>query len=38
MADGATLESQIGDLLDQETFEPPKDFAEHAVVTDESTV
>ena len=36
MADGATLESQIGDLLDQETFEPPKEFAENAVVTDES--
>ena len=28
MADGATLESQIGELLDQETFEPPKEFAE----------
>ncbi len=27
MADGATLESQIGELLDQETFEPPKEFA-----------
>ena len=36
MADGATLESQIGDLLDQETFEPPKEFASGAVVTDES--
>src|SRR5829696_7801474 len=38
MADGATLESQIGELLDQETFEPPKEFAENAVVTDESDV
>ena len=30
MADGATLESQIGELLDQETFDPPKEFAENA--------
>src|SRR3954470_11206214 len=30
----ATLESQIGELLDQERFEPPKDFAENAVVSD----
>src|SRR5687768_6181078 len=36
MADGATLESQIEELLDQETFEAPKEFAEGAVVTDES--
>ena len=28
MADGATLESQIEELLDQETFEPPKAFAD----------
>ena len=38
MADGATLESQIEELLDQETFEPPKAFAENALVTDESVV
>ena len=36
MADGATLESQIEELLDQETFEPPEEFAENAVVTDDS--
>jgi acetyl-CoA synthetase len=36
MAQGATLESQIGELLDQETFDPPKEFAEAAVVTDDS--
>src|SRR5688572_6015626 len=36
MADGATLEAQIGELLDQETFEPPKEFASAAVVQDES--
>ena len=38
MADGATLESQIEELLDQETFDPPKAFAESAIVTDESVV
>src|SRR5688572_1768101 len=38
MADGATLESQIEELLDQETFEPPEEFASNAVVTDESSV
>src|SRR5829696_4474625 len=38
MADGATLESQIEELLDQETFEPPKEFAANAIVTDESAV
>ena len=37
MADGATLESQLGELLDQETFAPPKEFAEKAVVSDESS-
>ena len=36
MADGATLESQIEELLDQETFEPPAEFAENAVVTDDA--
>jgi acetyl-CoA synthetase len=36
MADGTTLEAQLGELLDQETFPPPKDFAEQAVVQDES--
>src|ERR671912_298241 len=36
MTEGATLESQIGELLDQETFDPPKEFAEAAVVTDDS--
>ena len=37
MADGGpTLESQIGELLDQETFDPPEDFAEQAVVSDDS--
>ena len=35
MADGATLESQLGELLDQEYFEPSKEFAEQAVVSDE---
>ena len=36
MAEEATLESQIGDLLDQETFPPPEAFVESALVTDES--
>ena len=35
MAEGATLESQIEELLDQETFEPPDEFAQHALVTDD---
>src|ERR1700755_533588 len=30
----ATLESQIGELLDQERFEPPQEFASNALVTD----
>ena len=38
MADGATLESQIEELLDRETFEPPEAFAEKALITDESVV
>jgi acetyl-CoA synthetase len=32
--EGQTLEQQLGTLLEQERFEPPKEFAEHAVVTD----
>ena len=36
MAEEATLESQIGELLDQETFPPPEDFVENALVTDDS--
>jgi acetyl-CoA synthetase len=30
----ATLEAQLEELLDQETFSPPKAFAEHALVSD----
>ena len=29
-----TLEAQLEELLDQETFSPPGEFAEHAVVSD----
>jgi acetyl-CoA synthetase len=29
-----TLESQLEELLDQETFSPPGDFADHAVISD----
>jgi acetyl-CoA synthetase len=36
MAEGATLEAQLGELLDQEVFPPPKEFAEQAVVRDAS--
>src|SRR4051794_13535459 len=32
--EGQTLEQQLEELLDQETFPPPEDFAEQAVVTD----
>jgi acetyl-CoA synthetase len=32
--EGQTLEQQLGALLDQERFEPPEEFAEHAVVSD----
>src|SRR3954454_2512136 len=32
--EGQTLEQQLEELLDQETFPPPEGFAEHAVVTD----
>src|SRR5215213_9241414 len=37
MADTTSLESQIEELLDQETFEAPTEFAENALVTDTST-
>jgi acetyl-CoA synthetase len=30
----ATLESQLEELLDQETFSPPSEFAAHAVISD----
>jgi acetyl-CoA synthetase len=30
------LEQELGELLDQELFEPPEDFREQALVTDES--
>ena len=30
-----TLEAQLEELLDQETFSPPSEFAEHAVISDE---
>ena len=30
----ATLEAQLEELLDQETFSPPSEFAEHAVISD----
>jgi acetyl-CoA synthetase len=38
MPDGqsTTLEQELGDLLDQERFEPPEDFASAALVTDTS--
>jgi len=38
MADSqsATLEQQLGDLLDQERFDPPEDFADAALITDTS--
>jgi acetyl-CoA synthetase len=36
MADGGTLEAQLGELLDQEVFPPPKEFAEQAVIRDEA--
>src|ERR1700742_3312503 len=32
--EGQTLEQQLEELLDQETFPPPEDFAENAVVSD----
>jgi acetyl-CoA synthetase len=36
MADGATLDQELGQLLEQETFPPPEDFRERAVVSDPS--
>jgi acetyl-CoA synthetase len=33
---GATLEQELGDLLDQEWFEAPQDFAGGALITDSS--
>jgi acetyl-CoA synthetase len=36
MADGATLEQELGQLLEQETFPPPDEFRERAVISDES--
>ncbi len=36
MADGATLDQELGQLLEQETFPPPEDFREQAVVSDPS--
>jgi acetyl-CoA synthetase len=30
----ATLEAQLEELLDQETFSPPSEFAQHAVISD----
>jgi acetyl-CoA synthetase len=38
MPDGqsATLEQELGDLLDQERFEPPDDFVQAALIKDES--
>ncbi|MEA2133489.1 MAG: acetyl-CoA synthetase [Solirubrobacteraceae bacterium] len=36
MAETAPLEDRLEELLDQETFAPPEEFAEHADVTDES--
>jgi acetyl-CoA synthetase len=36
MADGAMLDQELGQLLEQETFPPPEEFRERAVVTDAS--
>src|SRR5215204_1979365 len=36
MADGATLDQELGQLLEQETFPPPDEFRERAVVSDPS--
>jgi len=33
---GEELEQQLGELLDQELFEPPKEFVEKALINDES--
>src|SRR4051794_27320501 len=34
--EGKTLERELEELLDQETFSPPGEFARSAVITDES--
>src|SRR5215203_2615554 len=36
MANGATLDQQLGQLLEQETFPPPEGFRERAVASDPS--
>jgi acetyl-CoA synthetase len=36
MADGATLDQELGQLLEQETFQPPDEFRERAVHSDPS--
>jgi acetyl-CoA synthetase len=36
MANGATLDQELGQLLEQETFPPPEDFRERAVYSDPS--
>ncbi len=36
MADGATLDQELGQLLEQETFSPPDEFREQAVASDPS--
>jgi acetyl-CoA synthetase len=36
MADSATLDQELGQLLEQETFPPPEDFRERAVHSDPS--
>ena len=36
MAETVPLEDRLEELLDQETFPPPEEFAEHADVTDEA--
>ncbi|MFN2617175.1 MAG: acetate--CoA ligase [Thermoleophilaceae bacterium] len=33
---GEALEQELSRLLDQETFEPPEEFREHALISDES--
>jgi acetyl-CoA synthetase len=37
MADGATLEAQLEQMLERETFSPPDEFAREAVVSDASS-
>jgi acetyl-CoA synthetase len=36
MADGATLDQELGQLLEQDTFPPPEEFRERAVYSDPS--